>query len=72
MSEPQPLGDTSNWSLKRLAWAYGTAEKGSEGERKLEEDLRARLREGEPERDGFADGEVNVPVCWHCGCGASP
>lgn len=31
-----------SWTLKRLAWAYGCAKAGSEDERKLEEELRAR------------------------------
>lgn len=38
------------WTLKRLAWAYGCAGKGSTEESSLQEELERRLREPETQR----------------------
>ena len=44
MTAPEP------WTLKRLAWAYGCASKGSSEESSLRQELERRIREAETER----------------------
>ncbi len=44
------------WTLKRLAWAYGCAKKGSEGEAAALRRLLDRVREIDAE--GVTEGEI--------------
>ena len=44
MTAPKP------WTLKRLAWAYGCAGKGSSEESSLQEELERRIRDTETQR----------------------
>lgn len=76
MSDEGPDG----WSLKRLAWAYGCATKGSDEEatakQRLIEGMREELRQvvcdwcGQPQGDKHANQQGANVACCDCFAGA--